>query len=93
ELQCPIVPIALNTGLFWPRNSFWRYSGKVIVEILPPILPGLRPKEALARLEKEVEDATNRLLIETAQSPEAPETAGAALERLKARGVEVTAPV
>ncbi len=38
-LNVPCVPIALNTGLFWSRNSFVRRPGKAIIDILPPIAP------------------------------------------------------
>ena len=41
ELGIPCVPVALNSGLFWPRRSFRRYPGVVRVEFLPPIEPGL----------------------------------------------------
>ena len=37
----PCVPIALNSGLFWPRRSILRLPGTVLVEILDPIAPGL----------------------------------------------------
>src|SRR4029077_5868816 len=35
------LPIALNSGLFWPRRSILRLPGTVVIEILDPILPGL----------------------------------------------------
>ena len=41
ELGIPCVPVALNSGLFWPRRSFMRYPGTVRVEFLDPIAPGL----------------------------------------------------
>ena len=34
----PCLPVALNSGLFWPRRSILRKPGTVIVEILDPIL-------------------------------------------------------
>ena len=47
----PCVPIALNSGLFWPRRSLRRYPGTVLVEVLDPIPPGLERREFLARLQ------------------------------------------
>ena len=36
------VPLALNSGLFWPRRSPWRYPGTIVVEFLPPLPPACR---------------------------------------------------
>ncbi|MDO8954484.1 MAG: lysophospholipid acyltransferase family protein [Gammaproteobacteria bacterium] len=33
----PIIPIALNSGKVWPRNSFIKYPGKITVVIGKPI--------------------------------------------------------
>jgi len=60
----PCVPIALNSGLFWPRRSIRRFQGTVVVEILDPILPGLGKEEFFKRLQSEVEAATARLIEE-----------------------------
>ena len=46
-LGVPCVPVALNSGLFWPRRSLTRRPGTIIVEILEPIPPGLPKKEFL----------------------------------------------
>src|SRR5580700_3698136 len=35
------VPVALNSGLFWPRRTFMRYPGTLVVEFLDPVPPGL----------------------------------------------------
>lgn len=60
----PIVPMALNSGLYWPRNSFWKKSGTVIIEFLPPIPPGLPDIEAMRLLEEQIETTSKRLLEE-----------------------------
>jgi 1-acyl-sn-glycerol-3-phosphate acyltransferase len=60
----PCLPIALNSGLVWPRRAFRRYRGIVRVEVLDPIPPGLRPRQFLAALEREIEAATARLVAE-----------------------------
>lgn len=59
------VPIALNTGLFWPRTGFWRYPGTIVFEILPPLPPHLPKREFLAALEGAVETASGKLVAET----------------------------
>ena len=60
----PCVPIALNSGLFWPRRTFLRYPGTVVVEVLEPIMPGLPKEEFLARLQSTIEAASSRLVAE-----------------------------
>lgn len=64
-LAIPCVPVALNSGLFWPRRSLKRYPGTIIVEFLDPIPPGLSKREFLPRLQETIETASNRLIAET----------------------------
>jgi 1-acyl-sn-glycerol-3-phosphate acyltransferase len=68
ELGLPCVPVALNSGLFWPRRSLRRYPGTVLVEVLDPIPPGLDKREFLSRLQKVTEEATARLVAEGERS-------------------------
>lgn len=58
------VPVALNSGLYWPRRSLRRYPGKVLVEVLDPIPPGLGRRDFLLHLQKSLEEATARLVAE-----------------------------
>jgi 1-acyl-sn-glycerol-3-phosphate acyltransferase len=57
----PVVPVALNSGLFWGRRSFVKNPGTIVVECLPPIPPGLDRKTFMASLEDAIETATARL--------------------------------
>ena len=57
----PCVPAATNVGLFWPRKGIYRKPGTAVVEFLPVIEPGLSKQEFLARLEHEVETASDAL--------------------------------
>lgn len=62
----PCVPIALNSGVFWPRRSVTRMrQGKVLVEILDPIAPGLDKDVFFAQLQDRIEAATVRLIAES----------------------------
>jgi 1-acyl-sn-glycerol-3-phosphate acyltransferase len=64
QLGQTCVPVATNVGVFWPRHGILRKPGLAVVEFLPAIPPGL-PREAfMARLEDEVEGASNRLMAE-----------------------------
>jgi 1-acyl-sn-glycerol-3-phosphate acyltransferase len=58
------VPIALNSGLFWPRRQFLRYPGTITVEILDPIAPGLAIDVFFERLQRDLEAATARLIAQ-----------------------------
>ena len=63
ELGLPCVPIALNSGLFWPRRSLRRYPGTVLVEVLDPIPPGLDEpgiSDALAERHRTIDRAACR---------------------------------
>jgi 1-acyl-sn-glycerol-3-phosphate acyltransferase len=62
ELGVPCVPVALNSGLFWPRRSFRRYPGLVRVEFLPAIEPGLDRQAFYDRLQDAIETRTAELV-------------------------------
>ena len=53
QTGAPAVPVALNSGYAWPRNSFLKYPGKITVSIGPPIHPAGMKADAL---NKAVED-------------------------------------
>lgn len=60
----PCLPVALNSGVFWPRRTLRRRSGTVVVEILDPIMPGLGKDEFFELLQDRIETATARLIAE-----------------------------
>ncbi len=65
ELGVPVVPVALNSGLFWGRRNFVKRPGRIRLELLPPIPPGSPRREFIARLEQDIEGASRRLLEES----------------------------
>lgn len=65
QLGLPVVPVALNSGLFWGRGSVLKRSGRILVEFLPPIEPGLDRRHVMAELERRIEDATAMLIAES----------------------------
>jgi 1-acyl-sn-glycerol-3-phosphate acyltransferase len=73
NIGVPCVPVALNSGLFWPRRAFLRYPGTIIVEFLDPIPPGLPMDEFFRRLRDDIETATARLVAEGRAEIERPE--------------------
>jgi 1-acyl-sn-glycerol-3-phosphate acyltransferase len=64
KADVPCVPMALNSGLYWPRRSTRRVPGTIIVEALEPIPPGLDRPTFAAKLENVLEEATARLVAE-----------------------------
>jgi len=66
----PCLPVALNSGLFWPRRTFLRYPGTLVVEFLDPLPPGLPRKDFIARIMASIEGATGRL-VEAARQEQA----------------------
>lgn len=68
NLKLPVVPVAVNSGLVWPKGLFAKKPGQVTMEMLPPIPPGLNRKTFMARLESELEAATDRLVREAGGS-------------------------
>lgn len=66
-LELPCVPLALNSGLYWPRRSLLRYPGTIVVEFLEPIPAGLPRKEFRQILEARLEAAADRLVAEGRQ--------------------------
>jgi 1-acyl-sn-glycerol-3-phosphate acyltransferase len=67
QIEAPVVPVALNSGLFWGKRSFIKRPGTIVLEVLPAIPPGLERKVFMARLEQTIEQASERLLAEAAQ--------------------------
>ena len=63
-LDLPMVPIALNSGLYWPRRSSLSFPGRIVVDIGRPIPPGLTRKEAAKQLIASIETRSNALIDE-----------------------------
>ncbi len=61
ELGASVVPVALNSGIFWPRRRFVKFPGMITIEFLKPIDPGLERREFMALLEAQIEEASDRL--------------------------------
>jgi 1-acyl-sn-glycerol-3-phosphate acyltransferase len=69
QLKQPVVPVALNSGLFWGRRSFVKRPGKIVVQFLEPIEPGLDRKAFMAELRHRLEGAADRLIDEASTLP------------------------
>ncbi|MFC4725554.1 lysophospholipid acyltransferase family protein [Glycocaulis abyssi] len=61
-MEVPCVPVALNSGLYWPPSGFVRRPGTIIIEFLPPIPAGLPRARFMEELETRIETASAALL-------------------------------
>jgi 1-acyl-sn-glycerol-3-phosphate acyltransferase len=87
HLRVPCIPVALNSGVVWPRRKFLRPRGRIIVQILAPIPAGLDRKEMFSQLVNSIEVASRQLCEGSGDDdsrPTAPPTS-AALKRAKSR--------
>tara|TARA_B100000945_G_scaffold315922_1_gene315921 strand:+ start:619 stop:1284 length:666 start_codon:yes stop_codon:yes gene_type:complete len=53
-LKLPCVPVALNTGKVWPKNSFNKYPGNIVISFLNPINPGLEKEIFVEKLQNNI---------------------------------------
>ncbi|WP_374366810.1 lysophospholipid acyltransferase family protein [Dongia sp.] len=65
QLGVPVIPVALNSGLFWGKKAILKKPGTITIEYLPPIPPGLDRKSFMRELESRIETASNRLAQES----------------------------
>lgn len=72
HLGLPVIPVALNSGLFWGRRSLVLRPGTVTMEFLEPIPPGLERAAFMTLLQERIETASERLRIEAAGDTPAP---------------------
>jgi 1-acyl-sn-glycerol-3-phosphate acyltransferase len=64
KVDVPVVPVALNSGLFWGRRSFAKNPGLITVEFLPAMEQGVRRRQFMTDLETTVEQASDQLIAE-----------------------------
>ena len=62
EVKRKILPVALNSGLFWPKRPWLMREGDIIIQFLDCLPANLKREEILNIVEKNIEDASNKLL-------------------------------
>ena len=60
-LNLPCVPVALNTGLVWPKNSFLKHNHNIKISFLEPIEPGKDKDVFLNDLETKIYSSIDNL--------------------------------
>lgn len=73
-LDLPVVPVALNSGLYWARRALTKRPGRIVVAMLPAIPPGLAREPFMSRLRERIETQTARLNDEARQGRNRSET-------------------
>lgn len=64
ETNLQVIPMALNSGMFWRRNAFFKKPGKVIFEFLPPMESGKDTHAFMQELEQKLESKSIALMQE-----------------------------
>lgn len=68
NLKLPVIPVALNTGMFWPRSSTRHFPGKVIIEFMEPMMPGTDKNAFIDELQSKIEAKCAELNAETVKN-------------------------
>lgn len=55
NLQIPVIPVHVNSGEHWARNSFQKIPGTIQLDFKNPIAPGLDKTEFFDKFEKAME--------------------------------------
>ena len=87
-LGVPLVPAAVNSGLFWGRRAFVKRPGRIVLEFLEPIPPGWPRRRLMAELEQRIEAATAALEREAEAAVRDPGLPGRDREGLSRIGVD-----
>ena len=54
SLNLPCIPVSLNSGKVWPKNSFMKYSGNIHISFLEPIMPGKDKNDFIKEIEEKI---------------------------------------
>ena len=61
KLNLPCIPVALDSGKVWPKNSFMKYNGDIHISFLEPVMPGKTRKDFIKEIENKIYTEINRL--------------------------------
>lgn len=60
--RLPVCPVAVNCGMFWPRDGLRVRPGRAVIEFLDPVPAGLSAAQTVQQVETVVEAASDRLM-------------------------------
>ena len=61
EMKTQILPVAVNSGKCWPKHTFIKKSGKIIIKFLPVIASNLSRNNVLSEVATKIEEATSKI--------------------------------
>lgn len=61
RFNIPIIPMALNSGRYWGKNSLLKNKGKIIFQFLPPIKTKLSRDQFMIELKNCIQNASQNL--------------------------------
>lgn len=70
DLNVPVVPVALNSGVFWGRRSIVKWPGQITIQFLPPIKPGLSRVDFMEKLVDGIEEVSMKLVKQAGEDDE-----------------------
>ena len=56
-----ILPVAVNSGKYWPKHTFVKNPGCIIIKFLPKIDSNIDKEKILTLVENQIEKATNEI--------------------------------
>jgi len=62
NVSAPVIPVALNSGVFWPRNGLEKRPGCVTIEFLPAMDKGLKRREFMSALQERIDEKSTDLV-------------------------------
>ena len=62
EAEIAVLPVVVNSGLYWPKHTFIKNPGNIIVKIMKPIKTNLEKNKFLMDMENIIEEETKKLL-------------------------------
>jgi len=62
ESEAEVLPVAVNSGNYWPKHTFIKKPGNIIIKFLKPIPSKLEKSEFLKKIESVIEDETNKII-------------------------------
>ena len=62
ESEAEVLPVAVNSGHYWPKHTFIKRPGKIIIKFLKPIPAKLDKSEFLKKIESVIEEETNKII-------------------------------
>ena len=62
ESEVEVLPVAVNSGHYWPKHTFVKRPGKIIIKFLKPIPAQLEKSEFLKKIELVIEQETNKII-------------------------------